>query len=195
MSPKSRRKKSRAPKRDRQVVDPDCIVGVAFSTFAFLWSVALLFDFLQEFSTRAPLSKLPSMASLLVAIGAGIWILLKPDSVGRLLLLSCAAAVAVFIKMPRINNHETLILILSMALVGTIVGLQLKQGRRAHVSAADVYRAFAPAAALCLLVLYFWAAVHKFNTGYFDKDLSCATMQLFNLHFWSFLTASHPTLA
>ena len=54
--------------------------------------------------------------------------------------------------------------------------------QRGVATPTSVYRQFAPAAAASLLVLYFWATVHKFNTGYFDKNLSCATMQLFNLH-------------
>jgi hypothetical protein len=33
-----------------------------------------------------------------------------------------------------------------------------------------------------VLILYFWAFIHKFNTGFFDKVLSCPTVQVFNVN-------------
>lgn len=43
------------------------------------------------------------------------------------------------------------------------------------------YETFAPVVRIEVAILYFWAAFHKINTGFFDTYISCATLQLFNI--------------
>lgn len=168
-------RKQRVPQNPRSEVDAH---RVATAFFSVTWSIAILFTVLPPFST-----KLPALQCLLLSAttAASIWSLFSPASMLRIVVVSSLVTLTFASSMPRVNNHELLMMIVGMSAVITYGRLKWNYARWSPVTWNEFYEALSPSLRLSILVVYLWAALHKLNTGYFDKDLSSATMQLYNL--------------
>lgn len=137
--------------------------AASFSLFAFLVASALILHQLwwDGFDARHGV----------VIVAAG-WVLLRPSSVGRLLLLITAEVVTVGADMPNVGDH-----ILLVAIVGTGVlaqGVWMGVQRRGLPGAGELFERVAPLLRAAAVILYAAAALSKMNSAFFDPEISAA---------------------
>ncbi|MFP8882348.1 MAG: hypothetical protein VCE43_24135 [Myxococcota bacterium] len=150
----------------------------AFSAFAFLWAAAALFEYAGAIQRVGPLA-----LTLIVVFGrlAAVWVLARPASAFRLLVL-CGALIAIIVaKLPKGPNHGILVLVASATVILAAARV-MAASRNWRIPAAELYAAFAPALRWELLALYFWAVFQKLNSDFILVDLSCGPAQVWNLH-------------
>jgi len=165
-----------------RTVDKAGDVSSAFTVFAFLFAWAQLFDYsaavatIFDFSTNYyDIDYCFTVAICLTAV----WVILNPSSLYRSIFLFVFVIVGTIIRMPISPNHVVFEVIVLISILTCFVYMKLKE--KSSFTKTKFYEAFAPVVRLEVIVLYFWAAIHKINTGFFDKDISCATIQLFNV--------------
>lgn len=144
---------------------------LASSVFTFLFAGAFVFDLKDALALPLDSSAFSPTRALPLAVGVlAVWTLLKPSSLLRSVTFFAGLLVAIVIRMPFVANHtffESLVLITVLT---------------CFVSSQEAfYERFAPLLRLEVLAIYFWAAFHKLNTGFFDDRISCATVQLFEI--------------
>lgn len=154
--------------------------AAALPIFAALWAIATLFH-----HAAYPRSAFAPVA-LLVTLPA-VWLLLRPRAPGRLVLLAGAQLLQVAWLGPSwVSNHWLLTAAVNLAIVGAALWLALGTRRGGggvgtggppRLDGGALFAAFAPAARLTLLVLYFYGVFQKLNTDYLDPASSCATWQ------------------
>ncbi len=153
----------------------------ALGVFAFLLALAILIEWAPALAALYEPARPPNRplwhGSLLVC-AAAIALLLRPTSTARLLLLSACGAYNVAGLMPGVNNHNFFTLVADLSLLAAALCARLAEGR---LSRPALYRALAPLLRIELLVLYFWAFFHKLNRDFFDPEVSCASIQLYQL--------------
>jgi hypothetical protein len=149
----------------------------ALSVFAFLWAVALLFEYAGAIQRSGPMS----LVALIIAARLSVlWIVSRPSAVNRLLLL-CVLQIAIgFERLPKGPNHGMLILVAAATMLFAALCVAVST-RSVRLSPAALYAAAAPALRWQLLALYFWGVVQKLNTDFFVMDLSCGPAQVWNL--------------
>jgi len=156
----------------------EVLAGRALPVFAFLWAFAALFH-QAAYPDRAI-----GPSAVLVTLPA-VWLLLKPSSLPRFLLLVALECVDVWRVGPaNVSNHWVFTFFVDLTVLVALAGLLARRGRR--VTAGELFLAFAPAARVELIVLYAYAVLHKLNTGFLSPAFSCATN-----HYASF--AEHAT--
>jgi hypothetical protein len=154
--------------------------------FAALLALATLFETLDAV-VRLQHEANPATLSQTVCFVAALWLLLRPASVSRLLGFCAVHAAMILTMLPRTPNHWVLALAIDATFL--VAGLRLRGSGQA-VSAAGLHRVAVPLVRLEVLALYAWAVFHKLNVDFFDRDVSCATAQLFRLrHLFPFLPA------
>lgn len=157
------------PAVGRCAPDPRALAPRALTTFAVLWGFAALFH------QAAYPEQAFGLSALFVTLPA-IWLLLRPRSVGRLLFMATMHLVQVGRHGPAsVSNHWVLAAAVDLALVLAFAWLALR--RRRAPDGGALFTAFAPAARLNLLVLYFYAVFHKINRDFLDPAVSCAASQ------------------
>lgn len=111
----------------------------------------------------------PSHLALTVAV---FWLLLRPSSSLRLLVLLCAQLWAAVELLPMMSNHLIMAafgsLLVLPALVRRIVG-----ARSWQIDRKALYEEVAPAGRLIFLALFFFAGFHKINADWFRPEVSC----------------------
>jgi hypothetical protein len=154
--------------------------------FAALLALATLFE-TREAVLRLQHVANPATSSQTVCFAAALWLLLRPGSLPRLLGFCAVHAAMILTLLPRTPNHWVLALAIDATFL--LAALRLRLGGQA-VDAAGLHRVAVPLVRLEVLALYAWAVFHKLNLDFFDRDLSCATTQLFRLrHLFPFLPA------
>lgn len=151
----------RALDRSRADADGRWIFGL----FALLFALALLlhqlwWDGFEVFSPH------------FLAVLAALWVVLRPTSVVRFLIMLAAEVLAVGIDMPGVGSHTLLVLVLG-ACVLTYAGATTLRNRRLP-GPATLFARSAPFLRVSLLLVYVAAAVAKMNTGFLDPAYSCA---------------------
>ena len=134
----------------------------AFILFSYLWGAATLFHIASYDLWRA------WRWEVLVAL----CVLLQP---GSLLALATLAAVQIEKTFPTAldtPNHALFAAFVNLSLLASIALLALKE-RRFTIDRRDLFRVWAPAARLAVLLLYFFAVFHKLNADWFDPEVSC----------------------
>jgi len=81
--------------------------------------------------------------------------------------------------MPLLANHGVFEIVVFITILTSF--LYLRFSDKNEFTKTKFYELFAPILRIELVVLYFWAAVHKFNTGFFDQIISCGLVQYFNV--------------
>jgi hypothetical protein len=146
----------RAPPRER--------VADRLVLFSVLWALA------HGFHVVGNPSLAPGWAQALLALTIGL-VLLHPGHVGPLAAMAAVGVAMVWLEAPLLANHWLLVGFVDLAiLVAVGVGL----ARRRPLDRADLAQRALPAARLCLLGFYAFAAFAKLNAGFFDRSVSCA---------------------
>ncbi|MFQ5415781.1 MAG: hypothetical protein ACE5FL_01910 [Myxococcota bacterium] len=136
----------------------------SLAVFSFLWAAAAMFHRAESGTwARSPLESAESLAAF--------WLLFHPRSGRAFLTLVSLQFLQNAVLMPHISNHTILLWIMT----GTILlaaGTLFASGRYAP---GRLYRAFAPALRIELLILYFYVVFHKLNPEFFAPETSCAS--------------------
>jgi len=156
----------------------DICTGLAVFTFLLAWP--LLFDNRSSIVNLINFSSLNfSRAIYLSTCIVAVWAMVKPSSLVRFLALVILGLVGLILKMPRVFNHGVFEGVVFITILTSFLYLIFRE--KNDFTKTKFYELFAPVLRIELIVLYFWAAVHKFNTGFFDQNISCATVQYFNV--------------
>lgn len=154
----------------------------AFTVFAFVFAFAQLFDHSGSvgsfFSNLTKLGNISKVLSVLL-IASAVWVLLKPSSVYRSIFLYVVLLLRTIDILPRSPNHVVFQALVLITILTCFVYLKLNE--KNLLTKRKFYEIFAPVVRIEIVLLYFWAAFHKINTGFFDTYISCATLQLFNI--------------
>ncbi len=142
-----------------------------FTLFIFLWSIAVIAH--QVFYRDIFNSFFDFSLTLLAVLN-----LFRPYDL-RLFFFQAVLQVFTVVTLLPINNHHwyTTIFISSTVVFSYLILLF----RKKEISADVLFRIFAPALRLELLVIYFASFVHKLNFDYFSPDVSCGVQQYLNL--------------
>ena len=177
----------------------------ALTVLAFLLAVALLFEWAPALAPlHAPglVPTRPLWHGSLLLCAAAIALLLRPSSTPRLLLLSACGIYNASSLMPGLNNHNFFTLIADLTIATAALFAWATTAGRGLPRPA-LYRTLAPVLRVELLALYFWAFFHKLNRDFLDPEVSCGTVQLFQLSAplpfvptaeWAWPLASYGTL-
>lgn len=136
-----------------------------FAVFAFLLALAVLFhqSRLGDWEVFSP--------HIVVSLSA-IFVLLKPSSLRRFLLMLTVDLVVLTIDLPLVVNHWIL---LALTTIGLGAGLAVAAMRRAPwlSDPGQVYRRIAPVVRIQVVLVYLFAVLAKLNTDFLDPVLSC----------------------
>lgn len=136
--------------------------------FAFFWSLALL-------SHQAKVGEMEYFSAQSLVSFAAIWLLLRPSSLSRLLVMVVVQVVCAGIKLPFVTNHWMLVTLANLSILLCWAVARVQQNRK--IDAVTLYDYYAPILRLELILFYGFATLAKLNTGFFDLATSCgATM-------------------
>jgi hypothetical protein len=138
----------------------------AFRNFAIVWAMASLFHMAHSglFDTRLNLALLTI---------AALYVLFRPSISGFIALVLLQLLDVVF-RMPNVTNHWLFTALVNLTILHCVLYAVYKK-RSFDVDETEVYNTFAPVARIEVLILYGWAVFHKFNSGFFSPEVSCAT--------------------
>jgi hypothetical protein len=136
----------------------------ALAVFAVMWALAAVWHLLGNTGGA------PGWAQGALAVGAGL-VLLQPGAPLPLAALASAGVVTVWEEAPFLGNHWLLAGMVDLAILLAVAVGALR--RRPH-DRADLSARLLPAARLCLLAFYCFAAFAKLNSAFFDRSVSCA---------------------
>ena len=154
----------------------DTCPGLA--VFTFLLACATLLDLnkdialLTDFSTFSPISLLG-----LAFVFLPVWTILKPSSLLRSIPFFVFLLVAIIVRMQSVPNHTFVLSFILITILVCLIYSKIKE--KGNFTKNKFYELFAPVLRLELIIIYFWAAFHKINTGFLDYKISCATVELF----------------
>ena len=149
------------------------------SLFVHLWAVASLIhliSFPEDVRLLQPISWLAGVAAVAIFI--------FPRSILLFILLLLFRIVDVAQWIPFVANHILFEFLLNIGMLLAVLWSVYRQWRRNEsgvpdFSAAEVrekiYHSFAPMARVSLLLLYFFAVLHKLNWDYLNPAISCGT--------------------
>ncbi|WP_179344059.1 hypothetical protein [Winogradskyella ursingii] len=150
-----------------------------FKCFSIFWCISTLVHQLiwsEWFTDSVPLAWLITLCCLTYLITATKYIVLFVIAV----ILS---ALWYFSRQPLIVNHlfyETIISILMASVI--IVHLVKKQLLKSSISLSNYFAENAiPLLRTSLIILYFFAVLHKLNYSYFNTDISCGAVLFENM--------------
>src|SRR3972149_1433923 len=155
----------------------DNCLGLAVFTFLFAWATIF------ELPVTAPLPQNFSALSLnnltkLVFVFLCIWAILKPSSLFRSIPFFAYTLLAIVMTLPLVPNHIFVQIIILTTILACFIYSIIKE--RSNFTKTKFYELFASVLRLELIIIYFWAAFHKLNTGFLNYRISCATVQIFN---------------
>ncbi|TXK50491.1 hypothetical protein FVR03_04730 [Pontibacter qinzhouensis] len=151
------------------------------AVFSFLWGMANLFHLLSF----PYVVSLDDPFSWVVGIFA-FFVVLWPRSLALLFLMLCFSLTRTFRWMPDTPNHILFEFVLNTALLLCICYACLSffnknrkmPDLRNLALREQVFTAFAAPARVSLLLLYFYAVLHKLNYDYLNTDISCSSVLL-----------------
>ncbi len=149
--------------------------------FSFAWAFASLLHCLtfgERLNAQHPFS--------LALVVAAALVVLIPQSVWLFLVMLCVSMCNTIDWMPIEPNHilfEFIINVGILAALGSTIARLYANKHLAHGLASPAVRtalfnAFAPFVRISLVILYFYAVLHKLNWDYFNVDISCSTFLL-----------------
>lgn len=138
-----------------------------YQIFCCLWAIATLFHMANHRSFDDQLH--------FVALSMGaIFLLAKPSSVFRMLLLIALQLFDVIKSMPGVSNHWIFTCFVNLTIVAALIYLVAKK-RSFQINKGEWYEIFAPVVRILVIILYFFVVFHKLNAGFFSVEASCAT--------------------
>lgn len=132
--------------------------------FAVMWALASLWHLLGD-PGGAPAW---AQAALALALGLVLW---RPGAVVPLGLLAAAGVAVAWEEAPALGDHWLLASLVNVAIL-LCIGVAVL--RRRLGDRTDLAERLFPAARLCLLGAYGFAAFAKLNSAFFDRGASCA---------------------
>lgn len=149
--------------------------------FSLAWAVANVLHFLT-FSDRVVLER---PFSWLVVLAAAL-VILRPQGIWPFMLMLCFSVANTLDWMPFTPNHITFEFIINAGMIGALVWAIARFYQRGGSTAMletpavreNLLETFAPITRVSLLILYFYAVLHKLNWDYFNVDISCSTFLL-----------------
>ena len=140
----------------------------ALAVFAVMWALAAVWHLLGNTGGA------PGWAQAVLALGAGL-VLLQPGAPLPLAGLALGGVLTVWEEAPFLGNHWLLAGMVDLAILVAVAVGALRG--RVH-DRADLAARLLPAARLCLLAFYCFAAFAKLNSAFFDRTVSCAAFFL-----------------
>lgn len=110
---------------------------------------------------------------------SGALLLIKPSSSYRLAAFMFFLIVDVLLSLPIAPNHTVFEMLIAITVLASFITAKIKY--KNEFTGKKFYDLSAPVLRIQVVVLYFWATVHKINTGFLDKYIGCATVQIFNI--------------
>lgn len=149
--------------------------------FSFAWAVATVLhslSFADRITTQHPFA--------LAALVAAALVIFLPQAIWPFLLMLCCSIGNTLEFRPFEPNHFTFELLLNAGIVAalcwTIARYYLAQGPKptwqTPALRSALLNSFAPFVRISLLLLYFYAVLHKLNRDYFNVTTSCSTFLL-----------------
>ena len=139
-----------------------------FSLFSYLWAVAALFHCEWDGVFQAESLRYIDVSFTVVSLAA-LWLLLRPSSLPRLVVLAAVGVIDYLMMLPQVPNHWTLFSFVNIAVLVTGVRA-LKKG----VSGDEVIESLAPVVRCSLAIVYSFAFFWKLNSTYLTPETSCA---------------------
>ena len=147
--------------------------GRAFQIFSFLWAVAVLFHY------AAYPNRIVGIGVFLLT-SAAIFVLLRPGSLLRFLVMIWLQVAVVTNNYPNaVSNHWLFVFFVNLTIFVALGRLAFS--KRRGVSTGNLFLEFAPVVRVELIVLYFFAVLHKLNEDFLNPVVSCATEQYLDL--------------
>lgn len=142
------------------------IFSYQFKIFAILWAIATLFHLANSSVFDSELNyALLTLAAFVVVI--------KPSLPSFLILILLQVFDAIY-RMPITTNHWIFTTFVNISILHVLLYLILKN-RSFFIKDGDLIKAFGPVIRVEVIILYFFTAFHKLNSGFFNTDTSCAT--------------------
>lgn len=136
----------------------------ALALFSVLWALAAVWHMLGNTATAPAWTQ----AFLLAGVSST---LLRPGAPVALALLALGGVVTVWAEAPVLGNHWLLAGFVDLAILLAVgVGIVRRRGD----DRTDLANRLFPAARLCLLGFYVFAAFAKLNSSFIDRSVSCA---------------------
>jgi hypothetical protein len=163
----------------------DAITRIAFAVWATAFACGVLF---HEWQTGQAPWTIHAVAAL-----AAIALLLRPTSVGRLVLLLAILSVELAFDLPNPWNHTVIVGILGAAI--TIWWLMtFARDRALAFDAAHFFRRVGPFLRISFICAWYIAWFAKLNDGFVDTDTACAVWILDQVPFLPLPDPVHPLL-
>lgn len=141
--------------------------GRALTLFAVFWAVATIF---HQVAYPARHVGAPQYALTFAAL----WLLLRPSSLVRFLLLAATQAAWTLYSFPNgVTNHWIFTAFVNSAALLAFLCAAIEQ-KKLSVDRTRFFEIFAPTGRIALVILYFYAVFHKLNASYFNPESSCA---------------------
>ena len=151
-------------------VTDDRTAARQLALFSFLLGAAVLFH-------QSKLGDWEVFSHHAVVTLAAIWLMLRPSSLRRLVILLAVHLVSVVIDLPLVVNHWLLIAIASTGLF-IALGVGRLRGAAWAREPGPMYRALAPYLRVQVVLVYAFAALAKMNSAFFEADISCGALML-----------------
>lgn len=200
---------------DRSALPPEAVTATALQDnparawllFVFLWGQFAFFHQALEYWDWFQFNDPVRLVISGLVFFAAIPVMLRPGNRGWLALLAALWLVELGLRSPRLPNHMllaafanvTILLCLAWRMVAPAPGMNpASESTKSGVYAA-LYRDLAPLLRLYLLILYFYAVLHKLNWDYLDPMASCGVQLYMDIaDVFSFLPTGdwvrYPTL-
>lgn len=152
-----------------------------YEMFVVTWSIAALFHMAQSrsFAEGLHFAFLTIAAAFLIA---------KPASVLRLIIFLAVQISASLRVMPYVSNHELFVMLVDLSILHAIL-YYVFRAKSFSIDKNVLFGIFAPLIKIELIILYFYVVFHKLNSGFFNTDVSCATV-FYQAQTYSFLPSS-----
>ena len=152
--------------------------------FGALWGIATLFHL------AAPDKRWIDHWSDYPTTAAACFLLMRPSSPGRLVLLAACQVLDVFVEAPMKSNHWTFTGVTALLILLAAGRLALKE-RRLNLEGRALLETFSVPVRLNIYVLYFYVVFHKLNDHFLDPAVSCGhTLWVRMVEVWPFLPQS-----
>lgn len=137
-----------------------------YEVFCIAWAIATLFhmanhrEFVDTFSN-------------FLLTTAAVFLLIKPSSINRLLLLIFFQLFDVVKTMPYTSNHWVFTGLVNLSILQAMLYLAYRNKSFA-INKDELITLFAPVVRIEVIILYFFVVFHKLNSGFFLAETSCA---------------------
>ncbi|MGB0767659.1 MAG: hypothetical protein ACPGYV_08100 [Phycisphaeraceae bacterium] len=143
-----------------------------FALFSATWAIYGLLHCIVVYLTWVRMSRPDEVSQHVAVMLAGCWVLGRPTSVLRLMVLCVSFLVMEFWDAPYWPNHVFHTMVVNMTLIGVCLVRLVSRPAGLSLPAA-IGESFAPLGRVMILALYFWVVVHKLNWDYLNPEVSC----------------------